>query len=200
MSVWGHTGAGSPSSKVACISFLRPLFGTYLMFRFRIFGFRRRRRRLCLHTTTPHVPTRSMEALDRAPDARRRSRSPSPCGPPGSTSAASSAPRPPPRRMRISSPLLTETQAKRPTRLRERGVAVTGVGTLRRGDTHSPERERVAHSRAMSRASSATEPHPAQHSNVPMPSQAAGCARSHVAASSLALAEQSSIAALATIE
>ena len=54
MSVWGHTGAGSPSSKVAYISFLRPLFGTYLMFRFRFFGFRRRRRRLCLHTTTPH--------------------------------------------------------------------------------------------------------------------------------------------------
>jgi hypothetical protein len=26
MSVWGHAGAGSPSSKVACISFLRPLF------------------------------------------------------------------------------------------------------------------------------------------------------------------------------
>ena len=25
MSVWGHAGAGSPSSKVACISFLRPV-------------------------------------------------------------------------------------------------------------------------------------------------------------------------------
>ena len=78
MSVWGHAGARSRTAKVACISFLRPFFGTYLMFRFRFFGFRRCRRRLCLHTTTPPVPTRSMEALDRAPDAGRRSRSPSP--------------------------------------------------------------------------------------------------------------------------
>ena len=57
MSVWGHAGAGSPSSKVACISFLRPLFGTYLVFRLRFFCFRRRRRRLCLPTSTPPVPT-----------------------------------------------------------------------------------------------------------------------------------------------
>jgi hypothetical protein len=74
MSVWGHAGAGSPSSKVACISFLRPLFGTYLVFRLRFFCFRRRRRRLCLRPCP-----RSMEALDCAPDAPgRRSRSPSP--------------------------------------------------------------------------------------------------------------------------
>ena len=44
------------------------------------------------------------------------------------------------------------------------------------------------------------KPHPAQHSNVPTPSQAAGCSRSHVAASSTQAAVQSLIAALATIE
>ena len=50
------------------------------------------------------------------------------------------------------------------------------------------------------RATSAIEPHLTQNSNAPMPSQAAGCARSHVAASSFALSGQSSIEALATIE
>ena len=42
--------------------------------------------------------------------------------------------------------------------------------------------------------------HPTKHSGVPKPSQAAGCARSHVAASSLASSVRSSIEALATIE
>ena len=54
--------------------------------------------------------------------------------------------------------------------------------------------------RAMSRATSAIEPHLTQNSNAPKPSQAAGCSRSHVAASSFASSEQSSIEALATIE
>ena len=44
------------------------------------------------------------------------------------------------------------------------------------------------------------KPHPAQHSNVPMPSQAAGCSRSHVAAFSTQASVQSSIVAFATIE
>ena len=58
----------------------------------------------------------------------------------------------------------------------------------------------MAQSRAMNRGSSVSEPHPTQHSNVPKPSQAAGCSRSHVAAFSLPATEQFSIEALATIE
>ena len=58
MSVWGHAGAGSPSSKVACISFLRPLFGTYLMFLFRFFCFRRRRLSAHYHSARAHAPWR----------------------------------------------------------------------------------------------------------------------------------------------
>ena len=58
----------------------------------------------------------------------------------------------------------------------------------------------MAQSRAMNRGSSASEPHPTKHSNVPKPSQAAGCSRSHVAALSLLAPVQSSIEALATIE
>ena len=52
---------------------------------------------------------------------------------------------------------------------------------------------------AMGRALSQT-PTVRHRSDVPKPSQAAGCSRSHVAASSLASSEQSSIEALATIE
>ena len=73
-----------------------------------------------------------------------------------------------------------------------------------RTNSHSLHREtcseRMAQSRAMNRGSSASEPHPTKHSDVPKPSQAAGCSRSHVAASSLPATEQSSIEALATIE
>jgi len=70
---------------------------------------------------------------------------------------------------------------------------------LPRRQAPEASREDGTESVAMGRALSHT-PTVRHRSNVPMPSQAAGCSRSHVAAFSVAAAVQSSIAALATIE
>ena len=61
MSLWGHAGAGSPSSKVACISFLTSLFWNLLDGSVSIFLFQTPsaspRRHLCLPHHATHVPT-----------------------------------------------------------------------------------------------------------------------------------------------
>jgi hypothetical protein len=71
MSVWGHAGARSAPAKVACAFHSpHPFFGTYLMFLFRVFCFRRP----CTKILSRH----SMDTLNCAPDgASVRSRSPS---------------------------------------------------------------------------------------------------------------------------
>jgi hypothetical protein len=70
---------------------------------------------------------------------------------------------------------------------------------LPRRQAPEASREDGTESVAMGRALSHT-PTVRHRSDVPKPSQAAGCSRSHVAAFSLPPSEQSSIAALATIE
>jgi hypothetical protein len=55
MSVWGHAGAGSPSSKVACISFVRALFWNLFDVSVSIFLFQTPSASPVCNTT--HVPT-----------------------------------------------------------------------------------------------------------------------------------------------
>jgi len=80
MSVWGHAGARSRTPKVACISFLRALFGHEFDVSVSFFPFwTPSASPVCsVPLRSPHGPTHAMEALDCPPDAVRRSRSRSP--------------------------------------------------------------------------------------------------------------------------
>ena len=73
MSVWGHAGARSPTPKVACISFIRPFFGT--LFSIPSFLFQ-------LHSSASTFSGRSRRSMELSTgeelgaSARSRSRSP----------------------------------------------------------------------------------------------------------------------------